>query len=92
MHSGTGPDGVEDYVGATNRRRVSGTAEPYHIEGPSMGETWEWLKSPLLNFYGLGLGYAQWAADKSTRRYPKGRKVSKRESSDGEAKNKKNND
>ncbi|KAF3927927.1 hypothetical protein ABW20_dc0107488 [Dactylellina cionopaga] len=41
--------------------------EPYFIEGPSEGPTWEWIK-------GLGVGYGGFVADKLTQRYPKSRR------------------
>ncbi|KAJ6260319.1 hypothetical protein Dda_4544 [Drechslerella dactyloides] len=43
---------------AVYKTEVGGTREPYYLEGPSKGVTWDWMRSPLLGFnYG-----ASWAA------------------------------
>ncbi|KAF3906122.1 hypothetical protein ABW20_dc0100031 [Dactylellina cionopaga] len=54
---------------ANHRKIVSGTAEPYFVEGLSKDNkpTWNYL-------FALGAGYANFLADKSTSRYPKGQK------------------
>ncbi|EPS42922.1 hypothetical protein H072_3045 [Dactylellina haptotyla CBS 200.50] len=36
-------DATSNFEFSTNRRLVPGTREPYYVEGPSKGKTWDWI-------------------------------------------------
>ncbi|KAK6355538.1 hypothetical protein TWF696_004637 [Orbilia brochopaga] len=52
---GLGDNPGDSITFSDTRTRVAGTAEPYYVEGPSIGNTWDWLRNMRGGFSGSGM-------------------------------------